>query len=65
MERCPIKTYKERLLNESISTEKEITIIEDDVKKMVKEAVDFAIKSPYPKEEEAFEDLFTEQEGVR
>ena len=65
MERCPIKTYKERLLNESISTEKEITIIEDNVKKMVEEATNFAIKSPYPKEEEAFEDLFTEQEGVK
>lgn len=65
MEHCPIKTYKERLLNESIFTEKEITIIEDNVKKMVKEAVDFAINSPYPKEEEAFEDLFTEQEGVK
>jgi len=65
MERCPIKTYKERLLSESISTDKELVIIEEEVKQMIKEAVDFAIKSPYPKEKEAFEDLFTEQEGVK
>jgi len=65
MERCPIKTYKERLLKENIVTDKELVIIEEDIKQMVEEAADFAIKSPYPKEEEAFEDLFTEQGGVK
>ncbi len=63
IERCPIKTYKERLLSESITTDKELVVIEEEVERMIKEAVDFAIKSPYPREEEAFEDLFTEQEG--
>jgi len=60
MARCPIKTYKERLLDENVATDKELVIIEEDVKQMIEEAVDFAIKSPYPKEKEAFEDLFTE-----
>jgi pyruvate dehydrogenase E1 component alpha subunit len=65
MVRCPIKTYKERLLTENVATDKELVIIEEDVKQMIEEAVDFAIKSPYPKEKEAFEDLFIEQEGVK
>ena len=65
MVRCPIKTYKERLLTENVATDKELVIIEEDIKQMIEEAVDFAIKSPYPKEKEAFEDLFIEQEGVK
>lgn len=65
MERCPIKTYKERLLEENIATDKELITIKEDVKQIIEEAVDFAIKSPYPNEKEAFEDLFTEQEGVK
>jgi len=65
MARCPIKTYKERLLTENVTTDKELVIIEEDIKQIVEEAANFAIKSPYPKEEEAFEDLFTEQEGVK
>ena len=65
MTRCPIKTYKVRLLNENVVTDKELVIIEENIKQMVEEAANFAIKSPYPKEEEAFEDLFTEQEGVK
>ena len=65
MARCPIKTYKERLLNENVATDKELVIIEKEIKQMVEEAANFAIKSPYPKEEEAFEDLFTEPEGVK
>jgi len=43
----------------------ELVIIEEDIKQMVEEATNFAIKSPYPKEEEAFEDLFIEPEGVK
>lgn len=65
IERCPIKTYKKRLLYEGIATDKELITIEEEVKKMIKKAVNFAIKSPYPKEEEAFEDLFITQEGVK
>jgi pyruvate dehydrogenase E1 component alpha subunit len=65
MTRCPIKTYKERLLNENVATDKELFLIEENIKQVVEEATNFAIKSSYPKEEEVFEDLFTEQEGVK
>jgi len=63
-EHCPIKTFRERLIKEKISTEEELSLIEKNAKKMIKEAADFAIQSPYPDEKEAYEDLFVEQEGV-
>ena len=63
-ERCPIKTFRERLIKEKISTEEELDLIEKDTKKIIKKAADFAIQSPYPNEKEAYEDLFVEEEGV-
>jgi len=63
-EHCPIKTFRERLIKEKISTEEELSLIEKNAKKMIKEAADFATQSPYPDEKEAYEDLFVEQEGV-
>jgi len=64
IEHCPIKTFRERLIKEKISSEEELNLIEKDTKKMIKEAADFAIQSPYPDEKEAYEDLFVEDEGV-
>jgi len=61
---CPIKTFRERLIKEKISSEEELNLIEKDTKEMIKEAADFAIQSPYPNEKEAYEDLFVEEEGV-
>ncbi|MBA7540696.1 Acetoin:2,6-dichlorophenolindophenol oxidoreductase subunit alpha [subsurface metagenome] len=63
-EHCPLKTFRERLIKEKISSEKELNLIEKDTKKMIKEAADFAIQSPCPDEKEAYEDLFVEQKGV-
>lgn len=62
--RCPIKTFRKRLIEEKTASEEEINSIEKDTKKMIKEALDFAIQSPYPDEKEAFEDLFAEEKGV-
>lgn len=63
-ERCPIKTFRERLIKEKMSSEEELSLIEKDTKKMIKKAADFAIQSPYPDEKEAYEDLFVEEKGV-
>jgi len=63
-ERCPIKTFRERLIKEKTASEEELNSIEKDTKKMIKEALDFAIQSPYPDEKEAYEDIFTEAKGV-
>lgn len=63
-ERCPIKTFRERLIKEKIPSEEELSLIEKDTKKMIKKAADFAIQSPYPDEKEAYEDLFVEEKGI-
>ncbi len=63
-ERCPIKTFRERLIKEKISSENELSLIEKDTKKMIKKAADFAIQSPYPDEKEAYKDLFVEEKGI-
>jgi len=64
-ERCPIKTFRERLIKEKIFSEEELDLIEKDTKEMIKEAADFAIQSPYPNENEVYEDLFVEEGGVK
>ena len=63
-EHCPIKTFRDRLIKEKISSEEELSLIERDTKKIIKETTDFAIQSPYPNEKETYEDLFVEEEGV-
>ena len=63
MERCPIKTFRERLIKEKIFSEEELSI-ENDIRKIIEEAVNFAIHSPFPQKEEVYEDLFIESEGV-
>ena len=64
MARCPIKTFRERLIKEKIASEEELNSIERDTKKIIKEALDFAIQSPYPDKKETYEDLFAEEKGV-
>jgi len=64
MKKDPIKTFKDRLIEEKIAKKKELEAWEEEAKKLVKEAVQFAENSPFPEPEEAFEDLFYEMEGV-
>jgi pyruvate dehydrogenase E1 component alpha subunit len=64
MEHCPIKTFRKRLIKEKIFSEEKLNLIEKNIKEMIKEAADFAIKSPYPDKEEAYEDLFIGKKGV-
>ncbi len=64
LKKDPIKTFKERLINEKIVKEDELNTLDEEAKSLVKEAVQFAEDSPFPEPEEAFEDLFYEMEGV-
>jgi len=58
--RCPIKTLREKLLKEKITSEEELTSIEQKVKEMIKEALDFALNSPFPNILEVYEDIFVD-----
>jgi pyruvate dehydrogenase E1 component alpha subunit len=58
LNRCPIKQFKERLIQEKIMTEETGKAIEVNVKASIEEAVQFAKESPFPSPEEAAQDLF-------
>ena len=62
LSKCPIKTFRKRLLEEKIVNEKELDLIEKDAKEKIKEAIDFAMQSDFPDAREAFEDVFLEEE---
>jgi len=59
MERCPVDSFKNRILKGK-GTVKEIAGIEEEVEKEVREAVQFAIDSPYPDPSEAYTDIFSD-----
>ncbi|MEM3699897.1 MAG: pyruvate dehydrogenase (acetyl-transferring) E1 component subunit alpha [Candidatus Bathyarchaeia archaeon] len=54
----PIKRFREKLLQTKTLTEAEIQQIEREVAAEIEEAVKFAMESPYPKPEEALEDVY-------
>jgi len=56
--RDPIQILKNQLITDYQVTEEELTNIEEAIKSEIKEAVDFARDSPYPKLESALEGLF-------
>lgn len=53
-----LKNYREFLLSKNIATIQELESIDADIEKEVQEAVEFASNSPFPKPEDALEDLF-------
>lgn len=59
MERCPVDTFKNKILKGKV-TVTEIAKIEEEVEKEVREAVQFAIDSPYPDPSEAYTDIFSD-----
>ncbi len=58
LNRCPIKRFRERLIEEKILTEEVEKTIKENVKASIEEAVQFAKESPFPSPEEAIQDLF-------
>ena len=58
--RDPIELIKDRMLTNKIVTQEELDAIDERIKKQVDEAVKFAEESPFPKPEEAFEDIYVQ-----
>ena len=58
--RCPISSYRQKLLDRGVIDEKRIQIIDRDAEKRVEEAVDFADQSPYPGIDTLMTDLFAQ-----
>jgi pyruvate dehydrogenase E1 component alpha subunit len=59
-QRDPIELIKDRILTNKIATEAELDAIDAKIKVQVEEAVKFAEESPWPKPEEAFEDIYVQ-----
>ncbi len=59
-ERDPIDLIKSRILENEIATEEELAAIDARIKTQVDDAVKFAEESPWPKPEEAFEDIYVQ-----
>ena len=59
--KCPVKRFRNKLLEMGVLTEEEIKEIEERVKKEIEEAVEFARKSPYPSADTLYDYLYVER----
>mgnify|MGYP001184332490 FL=1 len=58
----PILKLRDYILSNDIMTEEEITEVEDKVEEEVLEAVEFADNSPFPDDDELYDDMFADDE---
>lgn len=58
----PLKKFMVKVLKEGLLTEEQLKVIEEKVKEEIEAAVKFAEESPFPEPEEAFKDLYVEEE---
>ncbi|MEM2027072.1 MAG: pyruvate dehydrogenase (acetyl-transferring) E1 component subunit alpha [Candidatus Bathyarchaeia archaeon] len=58
--RDPIRSFSKKLVDAGILDEVRLKALEEEVSKEVSEAVEFALNSPYPPIESAYEDVYTE-----
>jgi TPP-dependent pyruvate/acetoin dehydrogenase alpha subunit len=59
MDRCPIKYFREVLIEKKILTKQKDAEIHMEVQKRINEAIQFAEESPYPSDFELLEDVYT------
>jgi pyruvate dehydrogenase E1 component alpha subunit len=56
--RCPVSTYRERLLSDGVLTAEDVERIEGEATRRVSEAVAFADRSDYPDPDSALRDVW-------
>lgn len=59
--KCPIKRYRQRLLEQGFFTVEELDIMEADARQEADDAADFALNSPEPDPDRVLEDVFVEE----
>jgi pyruvate dehydrogenase E1 component alpha subunit len=57
-QKCPIKGYGQKLINEGTATEEELAKIQEIVEKEIQEALEYALNSPEPKIEEIMDGVY-------
>ncbi len=60
--RDPLEMTKERILTGKIATEEELSVIDKKIKAQVLESVKFAEESPFPDPEDAFKDIYVQED---
>ncbi len=63
MQRDPIRSLREKLLESRLATEADLERIENDVERVVAEAVEFAERSPEPALEDLYKYVYSSGEG--
>jgi len=59
-QKCPIKNFSQKLVEEKVLTPKEIEELEQEVENKVEEATKYAMDSPFPKPEEIRDDIYVD-----
>ena len=65
LKKDPISRFRKRLIEEGTLTEQEAERLSQETKKAVEVAVKFAMESPFPKPEEALEDVYAPKESAK
>ena len=58
MEKCPIKRFEERLIEEKVLTRPKIKKIWEEVQKEIDDSVEYANQSPFPEPKDLYEDVY-------
>ena len=56
--RDPIKLFEKELIKEKIATKNQLSLFKKDIKLKVKDAFEYAEKSPFPNSSKAYESMF-------
>jgi pyruvate dehydrogenase E1 component alpha subunit len=60
--RDPLEQTKDALLKNKFATEEELEEMDKEIKKVVEDSVKFAEESPWPDPEEAFKDVYVQDD---
>jgi 2-oxoisovalerate dehydrogenase E1 component len=64
-ERCPIETFKKRLVEAEVASKKEVDAVERRAAEAIDAATEFALSSPDPPVEELYDGLYVEEKPSR
>ncbi|HZO90484.1 MAG TPA: pyruvate dehydrogenase (acetyl-transferring) E1 component subunit alpha [Chthonomonadaceae bacterium] len=59
-QRDPIATYRQQLLESGVATEEELEAMDEEIKAIVTDAIEFADNSPFPSPDSLYEDVYTD-----
>ena len=58
MEKCPIKRFEQRLVDEKVVTKPKIKKVWEEIQKAIDDSVEYANQSPFPEPQDLYEDVY-------